>query len=42
VPTNVVQDQLRHATEAMTRRYSRMANSRQVAEAMGRAVGDGR
>jgi integrase len=39
VPTNVVQDQLRHATEAMTRRYSRMANSRKVAEAMGRAVG---
>jgi integrase len=39
VPTNVVQDQLRHATEAMTRRYARMANSRQVAEVMGRVVG---
>lgn len=34
VPTNVVQDQLRHQTEAMTRRYSRMANSRKVANAI--------
>jgi integrase len=35
VPTAVVQDQLRHQTEAMTRRYSRMTNARQVADAIG-------